>query len=74
MGRVIRKWLRYAVTFYLTAPLFGCYIAVAITMTTAWNEKNVFLAIASLIAFTFATAIFVTAIWVVRRLTRKGPS
>ena len=20
MGRVIRKWLRYAVTFYLTAP------------------------------------------------------
>ena len=72
MGRVIRKWLRYAVTFYLTAPLFGCYIAVAITMTTAWNKNDVFLAIASIIAFIFSTAIFVAAIWAVRRLTGKG--
>jgi hypothetical protein len=72
MGRVIRKWLRYAVTFYLTAPLFGCYIAVAVTMTMAWNENNPFLAIASLIAFAFATAIFVAVIWAVRWLTGKG--
>jgi hypothetical protein len=70
----IRKWLCCALAFYLTAPLLGCYLAVVVTMTTAWNDKNVFLAIASLIAFAFATAIFVAAIWVLRRLTRKGPS
>ena len=74
MGRDIRKWVWYVLTLYLTAPLFGCYIAVAITMTRAWNEKDVFLAIASIIAFVIATAIFVAAIWAVRRLTRKGPS
>ena len=70
----IRKWVRFVLTFYLTAPLFGSYIAVAITMTTAWTDKNVFLAIASIIAFVIATAIFVAAIWAIRRLTRKGPS
>ena len=74
MGRAIRKWVGYVLTLYLTAPLFGCYIAVAITMTTAWTDKNVFLAIASIIAFVIATAIFVAAIWAIRRLTRKGPS
>jgi hypothetical protein len=71
MGRVIRKWLRYAVTFYLTAPLFGCYVAVAITMTTAWNDNNAFLAIASIIVFASASALFVAAIWAVRRLTKS---
>ena len=68
----IRKWLRYAVTFYLTAPLLGCYFAVTISIARAWNDNNAFLAIASIIAFVIATAIFVAAIWAVRRLTRKG--
>ena len=71
MGRAIRKWVGYVLTFYLTAPLLGCYIAVAFSIARAWNEKNVFLAIASIIAFVIATAIFVAAIWAVRRLTPK---
>ena len=66
----IRKWVGYVLTFYLTAPLFGCYVAVAIQLRTAWNDNNAFLAIASIIAFVFATAIFVAAIWAVRRLTK----
>jgi hypothetical protein len=70
----IRKWVGYVLTFYLTAPLLGCYIAVAISIGRAWNENDVFLAIASLIAFASASALFVAAIWAVRRLTRKGPS
>jgi FtsH-binding integral membrane protein len=70
----IRKWVRFVLTFYLTAPLLGCYLAVAVTIATAWDEKNVFLAIASIIAFVIATAIFVVAIWALRQLTRKGPS
>ena len=67
----IRKWVGYVLTFYLTAPLLGCYVAVAVTMKTAWDEDNPFLAIASIIAFVFATAIFVSGMWVLRRLTRS---
>ena len=70
----IRKWLRYAVTFYLTAPLFGCYVAVAIQLRTAWNENNVFLAIASGVVGVSGTLIFAAGIFAVRRLIGKGPS
>ena len=74
MGRVIRKWLRYAVTFYLTAPLLGCYIAVAVTMKTAWDEENPFLAVASGVVGVSGTLIFAAGIFAVRRLIGKGPS
>jgi hypothetical protein len=63
-----RKIARVLLVFYLTAPLFGAYVAVAVCLVNAWGSRDPFLAAAAVSFGLCATAAFVLVLWVVRRL------
>jgi hypothetical protein len=66
-----RKVIRFLLTFYLTAPLFGVSIAVGTCLTKAWRTHDPYLAVASVTFGAGAAGVFVLAFLVVRQLTKR---
>ncbi len=65
----MRKVARHVLTFYLTAPLLGCYSAVAVCLGRAWRGDDPFLAAAGVLVGAAGTTTFAGLAWAVRRLT-----
>ncbi len=62
----MKKIILYALAFYATAPVLGCYVAVAITLWTSWTTGNPFLGLASLLVGACLTALCAGVAWLVR--------
>jgi len=65
----LRWFVRHLLAFYLTAPLLGCYSAVAVCLGRAWHGDDPFLAVAAVLVGAAGTTTFAGLVWAVRRLT-----